>query len=467
MHLLAGGYDGSSRLWNISETRIVCDFQAPYPGFTCVALSPDGKKAISGTLETAWLWDTATGETINILEGHGLGITYAAFSADGTTILTCDASFEVRVWDTATGNVLRVLDKNSAAAISSDRKKVLLGRADGSVKICDLVTGNKRTLFAPLGEPNYRFNAIRHVGFSPDGMQAVFISPSDRKDVNQLHLYKLTTETLMKDSENLQESTCAAVFIDDGKRLATFCRCGSMRLWKTRPELFTDYPPHDCGWPKSDTETRLLNIRLHHDINNCCAVRPKQPNVIAVVDSSAVVLWDTLTEKQLTLLNGYTTSVHSVMWSPDGTHVLAKMAKRIATLAADTGDELDETPTSQLLGLKDMGEPFSIQFSPDGSKIVARCPDATAQLFELDTGAMVQTFSGHTSGITSVVFSPDGTKILTGSYDGTARIWNTETGKELGVLTGHKDGVSAVAFSPDGAKALTGSHDGTVRMWEL
>ena len=49
-----------------------------------------------------------------------------------------------------------------------------------------------------------------------------------------------------------------------------------------------------------------------------------------------------------------------------------------------------------------------------------------------------------------VSFSPDGTKLASASFDKTVRLWDVKTGKVLHTFTGHSDFVYAVAFAPDG-----------------
>ncbi|KAJ3925600.1 MAG: hypothetical protein NXY57DRAFT_1068057 [Lentinula lateritia] len=67
----------------------------------------------------------------------------------------------------------------------------------------------------------------------------------------------------------------------------------------------------------------------------------------------------------------------------------------------------------------------------------------------------------------SVQYSPDGTRIVSGSHDKTLRIWDARTGTQIGVpLQGHDDRVSSVAFSPDGTRIVSGSHDKTLRIWD-
>ncbi len=77
----------------------------------------------------------------------------------------------------------------------------------------------------------------------------------------------------------------------------------------------------------------------------------------------------------------------------------------------------------------------------------------------------LQAFEGHGDYVNAVAFSPDGTMLASGSDDATARLWNVETGEELYTLSGHEDYVNAVAFSPDGAMLASGGYDGVVNLW--
>jgi WD40 repeat protein len=109
---------------------------------------------------------------------------------------------------------------------------------------------------------------------------------------------------------------------------------------------------------------------------------------------------------------------------------------------------------------------WSAEFSPDGKFIVTGSWDNTARVWDVATGKEVQRFSGHEELIYTVAFSPDGSKILTGSLDDTARLWDVETGEEIRRFEGHWKAVWAVKFSPDGRTVLTGSLDNTARLWD-
>lgn len=54
-----------------------------------------------------------------------------------------------------------------------------------------------------------------------------------------------------------------------------------------------------------------------------------------------------------------------------------------------------------------------------------------------------------------------------GSRDGTIKIWDLATGKLLRTLTGHSEVVLSVAISPDGQTIVSGSDDKTIKIWRL
>ncbi|MDM8562724.1 PKD domain-containing protein, partial [Candidatus Marithioploca araucensis] len=109
---------------------------------------------------------------------------------------------------------------------------------------------------------------------------------------------------------------------------------------------------------------------------------------------------------------------------------------------------------------------YSVVFSPDGRYALSGSSDDTLKLWDVNTGAEIRTFAGHTSSVYSVVFSPDGRYALSGSSDDTLKLWDVNTGAEIRTFAGHTYWINSVAFSPDGSYAFSGSYDRTLKMWE-
>ena len=109
---------------------------APIEGY-----SPDGTRVVTASSDnTARLWDAATGKALASLAGHTGGVNSAAFSPDGTRVdAPASDDSSARLWDATSGKELAVLARprvggHLRAAFSSDGTRVLT--ADGNtVKI--------------------------------------------------------------------------------------------------------------------------------------------------------------------------------------------------------------------------------------------------------------------------------------------------------------------------------------------
>jgi WD40 repeat protein len=64
-----------------------------------VAISPDGRRAISGGADgTVRLWDLVAGTELRKLEGHRDQVWSVAFSRDGRLALSSGQDGSVRIW---------------------------------------------------------------------------------------------------------------------------------------------------------------------------------------------------------------------------------------------------------------------------------------------------------------------------------------------------------------------------------
>jgi WD40 repeat protein len=110
--------------------------------------------------------------------------------------------------------------------------------------------------------------------------------------------------------------------------------------------------------------------------------------------------------------------------------------------------------------------PRSIAVTSDGRFAVTAAESSTVKVWNLETGAEVQSFRGHTARVNSVAIV-DAQRVVSGSDDHTVRVWDLESGQPLSVLSGHDAKVNAVAAFAGRKLVVSASDDCDVRVWDV
>jgi WD40 repeat protein len=295
---------------------------------------------------------------------------------------------------------------------------------------------------------------VRCVAVSPDGKQ-LLSGGHDRT----IRLWELETGKQLGLFEGHTGEVRSVAFAPDGKTFLSTGQDGMLRHWEIQSgkELHNQSfgAPAPTVTYSPDGKTALVGLdggSLHlWDVANWQDVRELQGHTSHVVcvafspdgklgasageHDKTVRIWEVATGKELYKLEGHTEAVHCVAFSPDSRKVLS---------GAGT-NELDDPAES----------------------------DHSVRLWDVQTGKELRKFDGHKNGVWSVAFSPDGKWALScsghwmhPSTDTTMRLWDVETGKELHKFEGHTSTVWSVVFTPDGQQALSAG-DKTVRLWSL
>ena len=139
------------------------------------AFSADGTRIVTASYDkTARVWDAATGKETARLEGHTGRVTSAAFSADGTRIVTASYDKTARVWDAATGKDTARLEGHTgtvtSAAFSADGTRIVTASYDNTARVWDAAPGKETARLE--GHTSLVFSAA----FSADGTRIVTAS---------------------------------------------------------------------------------------------------------------------------------------------------------------------------------------------------------------------------------------------------------------------------------------------------
>ncbi len=109
----------------------------------------------------------------------------------------------------------------------------------------------------------------------------------------------------------------------------------------------------------------------------------------------------------------------------------------------------------------------TIAFSPDSRYLASASYDQTVKIWDLASGAVVNTLIGHTDLVRAVAFSPQDSILASGSADRDIILWNYVTGQMLRTLEGHSERVRCLAFNHRGDLLASGSGDRTVKLWDV
>ena len=103
----------------------------------------------------------------------------------------------------------------------------------------------------------------------------------------------------------------------------------------------------------------------------------------------------------------------------------------------------------------------SVAWSPSEDQLASGSDDKTAIVWDSKTGRKFSELKGHSGGVNSVAWSDGGDQVASGSSDKTLLVWDAKTGQNISQLAGHTSGVMSVAWSPKGDQPASAS-DGPV-----
>jgi WD40 repeat protein len=473
------------------------------------ALSPDGQFILTvarGGASAATLWDAATGREVRRFAGPPQHVLCAAFSPDGTRLLTSGAGSQVRLWDSATGKELRSFRGGNEDSVvwgvcfSADGTRAATGCTDKTARILDVSTGGLLgTLAHPAQVLAVAFSAdgkrlatgaedgthlweidaerdvwrgkrpfVRSVAFSPDGSRLLTASEGGQPAV--IHDVADGRETAVFWPDKTPGFLCSS-FSPDGKQVVSSSLDHTARIWD------------------ASTGKELAELAGHGGPVRSAHFFPDGKRILTAAEDNTVRIWEAHGQPPTLALPA---EAHMAAYTPDGT--------RIITVGGQ-GTMIWEAATGRLLQRgKQASQDYAVAQFADGKRLASVSVDGQViRLWDLaecrETGSFSSGFDAYVHGLT---LSRDG-KYLAGASPpyGVGKVWDPETRKDVaavancmvlafcpdGRLLGNQgihdpltgqcvspwpelgDMLSA-AFSPDGRRLLTGHFDKTARLWD-
>jgi hypothetical protein len=259
----------------------------------CVAVSPDGTRAITGGADKGlWVWDLVNRREVRCLAGHRDRVCCVAFSPDGRRVLSSGLDRTVRLWDLDAGLELKCYDRqtNRSAAFAPDGKTALCGALyDGKLRLFDVTTG-KEIRRLP-GHADW----VVCVTFAADGKVALS-GGLDKK----IMLWDVATGRLLRTFPLRNTILSSVAFSPDGWRVLSAGADNLVRVWDTF------------------TGAELCRLVGHTDAVSCVAVSPDGDRAASAGHDGTVRLWDLRLRKELRKGTGHVGNVLCVTFTPDG-----------------------------------------------------------------------------------------------------------------------------------------------------
>jgi serine/threonine protein kinase len=262
------------------------------------AFSPDGTRIVTGSWDqTARVWDARTGLPQLELKGHTGRVHGVAFSPDGTRVVTGSDDQTAKVWDARTGLPQLKLKGHTgwvgSVAFSPDGTRIVTGSLDRTAKVWDARTGS------PQLKLEGHTNEVNSVAFSPDGTRIVTGSLDRTAKV-----WDARTGSFQRELRHTGWVTSVA-FSPDGTRIATGSVDQTAKVWDAR-----------TGSPQ-------LVLKGHTGWVRSVAFSPDGTRIVTGSEDSTAKVWDARAGSPQLELKGHTVfNVLSVAFSPDGTRTV-------------------------------------------------------------------------------------------------------------------------------------------------
>jgi WD40 repeat protein len=222
---LAAGRDGVWRLWDPDTGRELRKFGTRAPdSISWVAVSADGRHAVSAARSTVILWDVTSGRQIRTLDGQKGAVEGVAISADGRQIFAAGEDGKARVWDAVSGKLQTDFSGHAGpvrcVAPTPDGKLAVSAGEDGTVRLWDTATGKQVHHFAVPGD------RITHLAIAADGRR-LLTGGSDGGP----RLWDLWTGRELRAFPGHQKGVASLALSADGTLALAGGDDGSLRIW--------------------------------------------------------------------------------------------------------------------------------------------------------------------------------------------------------------------------------------------
>lgn len=386
------------------------------------------------------------------------------------SLATLSKQGDVTLWNPTTGEQVKSLPKSrelsTHLAKTTDGKR-LIGFSQTGLSVWDL-SKEEPPAFAPLSVQGTRFS------IDPDGKKASIITGDNRIhriDARTGHILERlrhhagtvlfavsagqsdvilsvgADRKILRSTGNLEKSTLK---LNEG--IAQFCSAQKLGLnaimgpGGTLKILGPD-------WKEARELTGATPGMTHIDINEDGT---RMATVSANGNSSIIELWDLATRNRKHQITSEGL-VQDLRFNQTGSLLLVAFKnKTVQIYEVDSGRMLQQVATQEL--------PTKAVFAINDNAVITGSPSGRIRAYLLP---LEFNLKAHDGAVSTVKFTTQGDHILSGGSDGVVRLWSLSSGQQLRQFKGAATKINDVALSSTGEYVVASCEDGSARIWPV
>jgi WD40 repeat protein len=322
-HIVSGSWDGTIRVWDAQSTKQLVMFHGHHPIVNCVAVSSSDERLVSAGMDSSIrIWDMRTRSQSTANECGSNRTDNLVLSRDGALLVSTTDNYG-KIWDMQTYKHIATLEGHtsqiSVAAFSYDGTRVVSGSYDRIVRVWDARIGQQLAVFEGHEK------GVSAVAFSPDGLRVVSGSYDE-----SVRLWEMRTSTQIAVFHPAMSSQAfdttiptAPDTLDESKSASQDDRASHVALSSKGIQVGKVYPTALHGGPvaplSSDlTIGQLVSSREPHTEVSAVASSPEGLHVISASFDGSIRVWDVMRATQIALLEEHSSPVTSIEFSFDG-----------------------------------------------------------------------------------------------------------------------------------------------------
>lgn len=312
--------DSTLKVWNLRWGSEMKTLKGHTYGVTAVAITPDGKRAISSSRDdTLIIWDVQKGTKLHHLKTHKDWVSYVVLTPDGKRAISASADKTLKVWDMQQGQELNTLKGHTdliwTVAVTPDGRKAISASADKTLKIWDIEQGKE--LYTLAGHQAW----VTSVALTPDGRKAISASVD-----KTLKVWDIEQGKELSTLAGHEDWVTGVAVSPDGKHVVSASADKTLKIWDIEQAQALHTLNGHSGWVTS------------------VAITPDGKQAISASTDQSLKVWDIEQGKAQHTFTGHNAWVTAIAVLPNKPRVLSASYDRYPKLwSLNRGTQLPMT----------------------------------------------------------------------------------------------------------------------------